>query len=92
MSTDTKVCPEKARLRGRAHLFCGVAAILIVAAGAVLALLGSPYLAWETGTAPLAVVGKLCHGFEWIYWRVAPFLLFGAIVGLFLTKKQRRQP
>ncbi|MEG0381989.1 MAG: transcriptional regulator, partial [Christensenella sp.] len=34
------------------------------------------------------VVGVAFHAFEWLFFRLAPIILIGAIVGIFLTRKK----
>lgn len=54
----------------------GVGAIL-----AALCVLGSPYLGWDYSDPETAVLGVAAHSFEWLFVRVAPLVLLGAIVG-----------
>ena len=59
-----------------------------VLALACIAVLGSPYLAWDFSDPELAVAGTLLHASEWVFVRVAPFVLVGAITGLCLARKR----
>ena len=61
---------------------------VIVIVSAVLIVLNSPYLGWDFSDPETAVVGTVFHGFEWLFIRVAPIILIGAIVGIFLTRKK----
>lgn len=61
--------------------------ILLIAAGLFAA--GSPYRDWDFNDPELAIVGTLYHGFEWFFFRLAPFALIGAAVGAVLTRKER---
>ncbi len=63
---------------------CGI----IVATSAVLIALNSPYLGWNYSDPETAVVGTAFHAFEWLFVRVAPIILIGVIVGIFLTRKK----
>lgn len=75
----------------RRKVLCGIFVAAIAAtvlALACIAVLGSPYLAWDFSDPELAVAGTLLHAFEWVFVRVAPFVLVGAIAGLFLTRKR----
>ena len=56
---------------------------------AVFYLLGSPYQAWDYSDPERAVLGVAFHGFEWLFFRIAPIVLIGAIVGVFLTRENR---
>lgn len=37
----------------------------------------------------LAVAGVAFHAFEWLFVRLAPLFLIGAILGMFLIKKKK---
>ena len=61
---------------------------VIVLIFAVLIALNSPYLGWDYSDPETAVVGVAFHAFEWLFVRLAPVILIGAIVGIFLTRKK----
>jgi putative transcriptional regulator len=61
---------------------------VIVTITAVLIVLHSPYLGWDYSDPETAVVGVAFHTFEWLFVRLAPIILIGAIVGIFLTRKK----
>ena len=61
---------------------------VIVAIFAVLIVLNSPYLGWDYSNPETAVIGVVLHSFEWLFVRIAPFALIGAIVGICLTRKK----
>lgn len=62
---------------------------VIVAVFAVLIMINSPYLGWDYSDPETTVFGAAFHAFEWLYVRIAPIILIGAIVGVFLTRKKR---
>ena len=62
--------------------------VVIVVIFAVLFLLGSPYLGWDYSEPETAVVGVGFHALEWLFVRIAPIVLIGAIIGIFLTRKK----
>ena len=62
---------------------------VIVTIFAVLIVLNSPYLGWDYSAPETAVVGVAFHAFEWLFIRLAPIILIGASVGIFLTRKKR---
>ncbi|MGN0169470.1 MAG: helix-turn-helix domain-containing protein [Lachnospiraceae bacterium] len=62
----------------------------IVIIFAVLLVVDSPYLGWDYSDPETAVVGVAFHAFEWLFVRVAPIFLIGAIVGIFLTRKRNK--
>ena len=59
---------------------------VITAIFAILSVLESPYLGWDYSDPETAVLGVVFHSFEWVFVRVAPIILIGAIVGIFLTR------
>ncbi len=61
---------------------------IIVAIFPVLIVLNSPYLGWDYSQPETAVIGVMLHAFEWLFVRIAPFALLGAIVGICLTRKK----
>ncbi len=64
---------------------CAVIAVIF----AVLIALNSPYLGWDYSEPEAAVAGVMFHAFEWLFFRIAPLALLGAIVGICLTMRDR---
>ena len=62
------------------------AAIVIIFA--LLWTLESSYLRWDYSDPEIAVLGVAFHSFEWLFVRVAPMILIGAIIGIILTWKK----
>ena len=62
--------------------------VVIVAVFAILWTLESSYLGWDYSNPETAVLGVAFHSFEWLFVRVAPIILIGAIIGIFLTRKK----
>ncbi len=60
----------------------------IVTISSVIMVLNSPYLSWDYNDPEMAVVGVVFHAFEWLFVRLAPIILIGAIAGIFLTRKK----
>ena len=60
----------------------------IVIVSAVLVTVNSPYLGWDFSDPEIAVAGTVFHAFEWLFVRLAPFVLIAAIVGIYLTRKK----
>ena len=79
---------ENAKRRTLHWLLVSCCAV-IVAAFAVLIIINSPYLGWDYSDPETAVFGAAFHAFEWLFVRIAPIILIGAIVGVFLTRKKR---
>lgn len=47
-----------------------------------------PLLGLDYSDPETAVLGVAFHSFEWLFVRVAPIILVGAIAGVFLTRKK----
>ena len=63
--------------------------IIMAAIFAAMAVLNSPYLGWDYSAPETAVIGVGFHTFEWLFIRLAPIVLIGAIIGIILTRKKR---
>ena len=61
---------------------------VIVIISAVLIALNSPYLGWNYSDPETAIAGVVFHAFEWLFIRLTPIILIGAIVGVILTRKK----
>ena len=62
--------------------------IIIIITFISLILLNSPYLNWDYSDPEKAVLGVAFHSIEWLFVRIAPVMLIGAIVGVFCTRKK----
>ena len=62
---------------------------LIIIAFAVLFVLNSPYLGWDYSKPETEVMGVGFHALEWLFVRLAPIVLIGAIVGAVLTREKK---
>ncbi len=63
---------------------CAIIVILFV----ILLKLESPYLGWNYSDPETAVFGVAFHSLEWLFVRIAPIILIGATIGIFLTWKK----
>lgn len=70
------------------HCLFIVFSAAVVALLALLLLLNSPYQNWDYSDPETAVLGTIYHSFEWLFSRVWPFLLAGAVIGAVLTRKR----
>jgi putative transcriptional regulator len=61
---------------------------IIVVVSAILFSLESSYLGWDYSKPETAVLGVAFHSFEWLFVRLAPIILVGAIIAIFLTWKK----
>lgn len=62
---------------------------LIVIVFAFLFMLNSPYLGWDYSKPETVVMGVGFHALEWLFVRVAPIALIGAIAGALLTREKK---
>lgn len=69
-------------------IFIAVCALAVIVF-AVLFVLSSPYLEWNYSDPETAVIGVGFHALEWLFVRVSPIVLIGAIVGAVLTREKR---
>lgn len=96
---DLKVISEKLatinlqfarRIAARRKIFHWLLITLIVILLMILValvMLNSPYLEWNYLNPEIAVLGVIFHIFEWLFVRLIPIVLIGAIIGIFLTRK-----
>ncbi len=56
-----------------------------------LVMLGSPYQNWDHSNLEWSVIGTIWHSFEWIYFKVAIFIIavITLIIGIILIKKNK---
>lgn len=55
---------------------------------AVLAVSNSAYLGWDCNDPETAVAVAALHAFEWLFVRLTPIVLIGAVAGAFLTRRK----
>ena len=83
---NLQIAQRKTTRRKAFHwLFISLCAVIVIIF-AFLVVFNSPYLGWNYGDPETAVVGVAFHAFEWLYVRIAPIILVGAIIGIFLTR------
>ena len=85
---NLQLAQRKTAGRNTLHWLLISAIVVIAAIFAVLTALNSPYLGWDYADPETAVFGAAFHAFEWLFIRLAPMLLTGAIVGIFFTRKK----
>ncbi len=87
---NLQLAQRKAARRKMFHWLLIALCAVIVTIFAVLAVLNSPYLGWNYNDPETAVFGAAFHAFEYLFVRLSPIIFIGAIVGIFLTRKQER--
>ncbi|WPB39505.1 helix-turn-helix transcriptional regulator [[Clostridium] scindens] len=85
---NLQLAQRKTKRRKIIHWLFIAVCVVIVVTFAILFLLKSPYLGWNYSDPETAVLGVAFHSFEWLFVRVAPIILIGTIVGIFLTRKK----
>lgn len=63
-----------------------IALIVLIFLG--LVAMGSSYQTWDYNDPETAVAATILHGFEWVFMRLAPFVLIASVVGLCLVWKR----
>ena len=68
-----------------------VADVCLIILFILLAILGSPYQSWDYSDPEWSVIGTLRHSFEWVYFKVAPLMVFviTAILGIIFVKRNK---
>lgn len=85
---NSQLAQRKATRRKTLHWLLISLCVVIVTISAVLIAVNSPYLGWNYSDPETAVIGVAFHSFEWLFVRLTPIILIGAIVGIFLTRKK----
>ena len=84
---NLQLAQRKASRRKMLHwLFISLCAVIVIIFAALM-VLSSPYLDWDYSDPETAVVGVAFHAFEWLFVRLAPVIFIGAVIGIFLTRK-----
>ena len=65
-----------------------ILALVIVSVFAVLMLTGNSYMDWGNADPEHLVLGTFLHAFVWVFVRLAPFALIGAVIGVVLTRRK----
>lgn len=84
---NLQLARRKTARRKAVHWFFIALCAVIAAVFAALMALNSPYLGWDFSDPEIAVVGTAFHAFEWLFFRIAPPALLGAVIGICLTRK-----
>lgn len=85
---NLQLAQRKTARRKKLHWLFILLCAVIVTAFAVLVVLNSPYLGWNYNDPETAVFGAAFHAFEYLFVRLAPIILIGAIVGIVMTRKK----
>ena len=85
---NLQLAQRKTTRRKILHWLLILLCTVIVTISVVLIVLNSPYLGWDYNDPETAVLGVAFHSFEWLFVRLAPIIIIGARVGIFLTRKK----
>ena len=85
---NLQLAQRKTTRRKILHWLLILLCTVIVTISVVLIVLNSPYLGWDYNDPETADLGVAFHSFEWLFVRLAPIIIIGAIVGIFLTRKK----
>ena len=85
---NLQLARRRAARRSILHWACIALCAGIVAVSAFLLTWGSPYLSWDYADPETAVLGVAVHALEWLFVRLAPVALAGALVGAVLTRRR----
>ena len=85
---NLQLARRTAMRRNALHWAFILAGAVVVLGFVVLVELGSPYADWDYGDPETAVFGATFHAFEWLFVRLAPIALVGALGGAILTRKK----
>ena len=85
---NLQLAQRKTTRRKILHWLLILLCTVIVAISVVLIVLNSPYLGWDYNDPETAVLGVAFHSLEWLFVRLSPIIIIGAMVGIFLTRKK----
>ena len=63
--------------------------VMIILVFIALLIVNGSYLNWNYRDPELAVAGTFLHGFEFVFVRLAPFVLIAAVTGIVFTCKKK---
>ena len=85
---NLQLAQRKTTRRKILHWLLILLCTVIVTISVVLIVLNSPYLGWDYNDPETAGLGVAFHSFEWLFVSLAPIIIIGAMVGIFLTRKK----
>lgn len=86
---NLQLAQSKASKRKLLHWTLISLCAIIIGIFAFLIIIKSPYLVWDYSDPEKAVAGVAFHAYEWMFVRIAPIVLIGAILGVILTRKKK---
>ena len=86
---NSQLAKQDRTRRKMAHWAMILLCIIIMIVFILLFLVNSFYLNWDFDDPEYAVLGTVIHSFEWLFVRVAPFVLIVSLVGVVLTRDKQ---
>lgn len=86
---NLQLAQRKATKQKMVHWLLILLSAVIVIISVLLIAINSPYIGWNYSNPETAVFGAAFHVFEWLFVRLAPIILIGAIFGIFLTRNKK---
>lgn len=86
---NLQLAQRKAGIRKVLHWLFISLCLVITVVFAVLITLNSPYLGWDYNDPETAVFATAFHTFEYLFVRLAPIALIGAVAGIILTRQKK---
>ena len=87
-SINLQLLQRKAKNRKIIHWLLIIFCIILIIVFICLILLKSQYLNWNYNDPEKAVLGVTLHSFEWLFVRIAPFLIIGLSIGIYKTREK----
>ena len=85
---NLQLARSKAARRKALHWLLIALCAVIAATFVILAVWNSSYLGWDFSDPETAVAGAALHAFEWLFVRLAPFVLIAAVIGAVFTRRK----
>lgn len=85
---NLQLARQKAARRKTFHWVFILLCAVLIAVFVIIGIAGSPYLNWNYSDPETAVAGTALHAFEFLFVRIAPFVLIGSVIGAVLTRKR----
>ena len=77
---------EKRKKRIKTFIIISIGTLLLFI---LFAILDRPYEKWDYTITEWAILGTFYQAFEWIFMRVAPFIVVGSIIGICINIKKQ---
>ena len=88
---NEQLAADRKQKRKRTLIILAVSDAVVIILFALLAALKSPYESWDFSDPEWSTIGTFWHSFEWIYFRITPFIIIfiTALLIAFLAKREK---